>query len=169
MPEREGGLTKILVGESLHTGEPVEIGSSENGDAITLKTNDDADEYTLANSKTGTVEVRGEIVPDVRVRQHDTQGVSPVVSIGTLRCFNTQLRAEMIGEDDGFEMAGGWELPEGYDNPGKMTDETLIDEVSALGAHWSEDALTDEQEHYYEALRRELLTRMSTQNKENEL
>lgn len=65
-------------------------------------------------------------------------------------------------ENDEFEMAGGWELPDGYADPREMDDEELMDEMEALAKHWDEDLLTDEQDNYYEALRFESLRRMST-------
>lgn len=64
--------------------------------------------------------------------------------------------------DDPFEMAGGWELPDGYDDPREMTPERLMDELQTMAAHANSDLLTDEQDHYYEALRVESLRRMST-------
>lgn len=60
-----------------------------------------------------------------------------------------------------FKLSGGWELPDGYDDPQEMSDETLISEMSAMGDHRSAETLTEEQDNYYEALRVEMFNRMS--------
>jgi hypothetical protein len=66
----------------------------------------------------------------------------------------------MAPGEDRLELTGGWTLPDGYDDPERMADENLKFEISALEAHWREGTLTDEQEHYYQALRIELLNRL---------
>lgn len=68
-----------------------------------------------------------------------------------------------MDDSEQFEMVGGWELPDGYDDPREMSDETLTSEMSALGAHRSAETLTEEQDNYYQALSIELFNRMSGQ------